>query len=159
VCGFLLQALLKLLSSSHAQVSFFFSLPYFLLLAPLAAAHDNGQESRKTHYLSMRNKKHCWYEENSTLHRAGVFLTLRFTKTSFSLDLSPLPLPPDQLPNIATELKETVLLSSQEVSCICKCNSFYSSSDEKKRLFLKAARTKLSWKRTDVLLCQIYIPH
>lgn len=108
VCEFLLWALLKLLSPSHGQASFLFflSLPYFLFLAPLAAAYDNGQESRKKHYISMRSEKYHWHEENSTSRRGGLFLTLCFTERSFSLDLSLLPLAPDRLPSIVLEVKE-----------------------------------------------------
>lgn len=84
----------------------FFSLPYFLFLAPSAAAYDNGQESRKKHYISMWSEKYRWHEENSTSRRGGRFLTLCFTETSFSLDLSLLPLAPDQLPSIVLEVKE-----------------------------------------------------
>lgn len=125
VCGFLLRALLKLLSPSHGQVSLFFFLCLISSFLLPWQQHDNGQEPRKKHYLSTQSKKHCWYEENRTSHRGGLFLTFRFSKRRFSLDLSLLPFPPDRLPNIVLKIKETVLISSQEkVSCISKCSSF-----------------------------------
>lgn len=58
-CGFLLCALLKLLKFVIASLLIrlsFFSLPYFLLLAPFSSAYDNGQEEERNIVFKHRER-------------------------------------------------------------------------------------------------------